>query len=339
MMDIGNDDLSHASDRTSSSASSTNYDEIFKNGPPKSNVPVNSRRFSGYIELYEYTMELIEQQTLCFAIWSNKEQQLKAAFDKAFEANGLQRKYETETRKDYETGEIHQRQVSWLDETENISAIKRRTNHTDGTVPWTIVTWSPTHEDGFITKRILVRYGSCPNCWRCMPIGWGCDNRDCSELDVESVATRIYFINETPMPRFEPTRNKVANPIATAEMVGAIAQVSLDEVTFTKQPEDVQEHEERAGCTYYGYDPHSSKLWTSQWLIHWFGLLDFKLHAYLERDLHKVTKIPMSSIQETIDYYKEDHESLYPKRTWDAITRARQLPNVVYGANIIEDDE
>ena len=79
MMDIGNDDLSHASDRTSSSASSTNYDEIFKNGPPKSNVPVNSRRFSGYIELYEYTMELIEQQTLCFAIWSNKEQQLKAA--------------------------------------------------------------------------------------------------------------------------------------------------------------------------------------------------------------------------------------------------------------------
>ena len=103
-MDIGNDDLWHASDRTSSSASSTNYDKIFKNGPPKSNIPVNSRRFSGYIKLYEYTMELIEQQTLCFAIWSNKEQQLKAAFDKAFEANGLQRKYETETRKDYETG-------------------------------------------------------------------------------------------------------------------------------------------------------------------------------------------------------------------------------------------
>ena len=309
------------------------YDKLFANGPLKADEGIDTEDFDMYQYMCQETKGLIEPQTLCYAIWADKMQELQAAYDAAFEANSLEYNHDTEYRTDV-NGMRYEQQIKVVNNKKILPTIQRQTNYTDGTVPWTVVAWSPDKEDGFFTKKIMVRYGNCPNCYRCLPVGWSCDNIDCSELEVESESTRNYFVTEPPLPRVEPPRSQVANPLILAQMVNAIAQVSLDELMFRKMPTEVEEHEERPQTIYYGYRPTASDLWSIQWLDSWMDRVDFKQYAYLERELHKVTKFPMSTIQESMNYYKEDKEHLYPQHTWDAITRARTFPQAVFGEAI-----
>ena len=76
------------------------YDKLFANGPPTLDTLVDNSDFqeADFLEIWEPTKDLIENQTICFAIWCGQEDQLVRAFDAAFEANQLTYGFEEEER-------------------------------------------------------------------------------------------------------------------------------------------------------------------------------------------------------------------------------------------------
>ena len=138
------------------------YDKLFANGPLKADEGIDTEDFDMYQYMCQETKGLIEPQTLCYAIWADKMQELQAAYDAAFEANSLEYDHDTEYRTDV-NGMRYEQQIKVVNNKKNLPTIQRQTNYTDGTVPWTVVAWSPDKEDGFFTKKIMVRCGNCPN--------------------------------------------------------------------------------------------------------------------------------------------------------------------------------
>ena len=305
------------------------YDELFKDGPPKSDVIINTTDFDPEIQvLVPRVHELIETQTVCFALWKDRAAQLMDCYGTAFERNRFHYDIDTIRKKDV-NGDPYDQEVPYVDDNMLLEALmKKQVPKHIGTGNNKICTvaWDP--EEGFVNKITTVVYGNCPNCYKAMPMGWCCDNNRCLELE-NCEACRLYMVNIGPIPKQEPTTISRAAPFALAALAGATASVSLDDATYHKMPEHVEEEDERPDTIYYGYRPKSSKLWQVVWLEALFQHIDFKAFPYLERELRLATQLPMETIQQTMDEYKSHNEHLYPKRTWDSIACGRQIPDCV----------
>ena len=312
------------------------YDKLFANGPPLFGTQVDTSDFreAGLIELWEPVKDLIEKPTICFAIWSGQEDQLVRAFDAAFEANHLTYDFE-EVEKVSSNGFPYTQRTRSVDELQNLPALQRLVTST-GEVLWTVVAW--TKESGFHTKKIKVQYGNCANCYRAYPLGWSCENPECSELDFPSDSCRFYVVTETPIPQEEPPVSKKADPLYMVAMTDGRAHVSLDNTLFQPRPETVDKTDELLNDMLEGYRPTERTLWCPLWLEAWLRHIDFRVFPFVERELQKATRLPMESIQKAMDKYQKENLSAYPKRTWDSIARARMLPDAVYNGAPYRDE-
>ena len=83
----------------------------------------------------------------------------------------------------------------------------------------------------------------------------------------------------------------------------------------------------------HGYDITRCQ-WQTLWLGNLLDLIDFQTYTYLERELRLVTKLPLHEIAYTMDQCKTMEEAKYPRRTWDEISRACTLPEMLFESRL-----
>ena len=303
--------------------------DIFMFGPPPCDTPVDTRRFSPKIKsLVKQTHHLIEQPTLCYAIHKGEddEQALLEAYRKAFEENCLGYEYQYVTRGEGET------QIEFLAQDQNLDALEGHEIHRgvdyDGLVNWMVVSWS--QQTGFFCKTIKIQYGNCPYCYSAHAMGLECPKIVCAEAG-NNETCQLFITPPGVKLTSRPAASKACDPLALARLLEVKASVSLDAMTFKKGPQDVPASLEEVGIEYYGYRPDSPELWQYVDLRKIISRIDFASRPYIEHDLQRATKLPISTIEEVVDDYKTNNPDKFTENLWTTILRARKLPRGVIG--------
>ena len=286
------------------------YDRIFGNGPPQSDIAIDTRMFAPQFNgLFKKTHMLIENSTLCFAIYQDRHGQfesdaLMAAFKQAFQENDMSY-VETHTTHRDANGHLRERRATLVDHDHNIDALQAHEIHRnidhDGYVLWTVVDW---RVGGFFANKIRIQYGNCPHCLSPAPLGWQCDGTACRALENEEVCT-IFITKPGASLDRRPPQKEACDPFLIGKLLEKKAYVSLDAMMFKKKPEDIPDRFESPGTIYYGYR-ESTHLWQH---LSATQIIDRIPHLEkwpdLEQTVADATKMPLPLIKEYLADYRD----------------------------------
>ena len=110
--------------------------------------------------------------------------------------------------------------------------------------------------------------------------------------------------------------SQAADPFQIVAMQDGMAIVSLDNILFQEMPTPAEdENPDHSSKHFYGYRTTDRTLWRIWWLEAWLQRINFRAYPFVERELQKATRLPMASIQKTMDEHKKQCRAAYPQIT------------------------